>query len=260
MLKDENHDYSQKYPMVQRTPTELSFIEMEVRHGEGVLRLDPNQAILGALAEDLPLGSPCVPSILSGEPGYLLRTNEVEIGLTKEELYRFFCKNLRPAEFFSLARKVGIFYELNGKFYEEDSGFAIDPQYGPAEEAERARVAHLPHLLVALHRDPVPEKDWSLRPHSIVSQYVANIIRHDQLIEGRVMHVLPLHPLPSEQPTRMKLFNNVVGVTITKDGVMRAYGPMDSFESESDLRRELPEGGTYLIGSVHSSAVPGDDW
>ena len=216
--------FSERYPLIGHRDTGLSAVQYEVWDATGRLQLDPTTALKAGMSESLRLGQPALPSILSGELGYLFRTNEVEIPLTAAELYRLFRFNLRPEEFRKLAETVGVFYEINSKFYDEDSGLAIDPKFNAAEERALAAEAHLPHLFV------IQDSAGMLNAHTIVDQSTADRLRHDFLIDGVPTRALPLQPLADVPAAELGLFGNVVGIVEREDEV-RAYGP---FEFEND--------------------------
>jgi hypothetical protein len=127
---------SNKYPPKNRRPNPLlSVITLEIAWKDGSLQLDPNGAAVAAHEESLPLGEPCFASDLSGAPGYEYRTDDITLALARDELYRFLRHDLTPAEFFTLAEKFGVFFEIHDDFYNETTGRALQP-YRSAREAD----------------------------------------------------------------------------------------------------------------------------
>ena len=126
--------FSNKYPPKNRQKTTVeSIVEVEVQWAEGLRRMDMNEACIAAQRESLPLGTPCKPSDISGKPGYIYRTSDLELALTRDELYRFMRHNLDAKEFFALAERFGICFELHDDFYDEATGKAVQPYYGPRD-------------------------------------------------------------------------------------------------------------------------------
>lgn len=112
---------------IGRVNTGLGVLQLEIVHGSGVLRMDPNTAVQAGYEGDLKLGETVAPSSISGAPGYLYRSSEMQLALTLEELYRFLRRNLRPDEFLGLYRQFGSFFEIHDDFYDETTGEALQP-------------------------------------------------------------------------------------------------------------------------------------
>lgn len=121
--------FSSRFPPKNRTTNALGPIQLQIDYQGGRLELDPNSAIIAVLEGTLAVGAPLAGtvSVISGEPAYLYRTDEIELALTKEELTRLLKRDLKPVEFFVLALTYGVFYELHDDFYEEESGIALQP-------------------------------------------------------------------------------------------------------------------------------------
>ena len=117
------------YPnlVMGRVDTGLDAVELHVVHSKGTLRMDANTALVYAATGTLPLGGPIGPSCLSGQPGFLFRTCEVQLLLTEEELYRILRRDLWPDEVLSLRRRFGSFFEVNDEFYYQTAGVAKHP-------------------------------------------------------------------------------------------------------------------------------------
>jgi hypothetical protein len=134
----------------------MDILVIEVAHADGTLRTDPNgaaaTAVYGATGTDInaenssasgsawvqfsiiPLRKltpiPGCISILSGNPGLILRTHDVEITMTAEEIHRLFDHSLREDEYFALRDHYGIFYEIHDDFYDLETGTALQPVTG----------------------------------------------------------------------------------------------------------------------------------
>jgi len=120
--------FSDRYPPKNRRTNALSAIEIQIVTEGGVVNLDPNRAAVAACLENLPLGQASHPSDLSGVPGFEYRTDEITLVLSRDELYRFLRHDLRPDEYFTLAEKYGVFFEIHDDFYDEVTGVAIQPK------------------------------------------------------------------------------------------------------------------------------------
>jgi hypothetical protein len=119
-------EYSDQYPAANRPETAWPYskIDISVLSAAGQKLFDPNTLAIAIHRAELdnlvPLGN--VRSDLSGEPALLVGYDEVELALTIDELKRLGCRILEAGEFFKLAEKYGIFYEISGKFYDEETG------------------------------------------------------------------------------------------------------------------------------------------
>jgi hypothetical protein len=131
-MDDEFTQYSKSNPPRNRKKTGLKNIEIEVVGRDKTTRLDPNGAILVVIElpkKGLPFGEPDekYPSLLSGGPGYLYRTPEVEIALSSGELISLLARDLKPGQFKALSKHFGLFFEIHQDFYDEASGEALQP-------------------------------------------------------------------------------------------------------------------------------------
>lgn len=120
-------DNTDRYPPVGRIETGLGVVQVQIVHSKGTLRMDANSAHVYAVTSTLPLGGPVGPSCLSGQPGFLLRTCEMQLLLTEAELYRVLRRDLHPDEVFSLRRRFGSFFEVDEAFYHKVTGVALQP-------------------------------------------------------------------------------------------------------------------------------------
>jgi hypothetical protein len=120
--------YSTKYPPKNRKQTGVEGINIEFEDGEKKLMSTPNDVVVMAFNETLPITGPTVgQSCISGRPGYIYRTEEVELVLAADEMVRLVRRELQPAEFKSLLSSYGMFFEIHGDFYDPDTGVALQP-------------------------------------------------------------------------------------------------------------------------------------
>lgn len=112
---------------VGRVDTGLGPFQVNIVHGMGTVRVDPSTAIQLAISESLVLGPPVGYSVLSGGPGYLYRTHEMQLLLTNGELNRLVRHNLAPEEYFRLRQRFGEFFEIEDSFYDPLTGTALQP-------------------------------------------------------------------------------------------------------------------------------------
>jgi hypothetical protein len=119
--------YPSVFPHVGRVDTGLAAVQIQIVHSKGTLKLDANSAVFAAHTGALELGGPVAPSTLSGEPGYIYRSCEMQLVFTREELYRFMRHDLLPEEYRLLHGKFGSFFEIEPDFYDEVTGEALAP-------------------------------------------------------------------------------------------------------------------------------------
>jgi hypothetical protein len=153
-----NLDSETSRPAIQtgRVDTGLGPLQIQIVDSTGTYLFDPNTVKLAVLAAETPalfgtekvnglaptaklrystekevrieplnLAKPVGPSDLSGEPGYLYRTHDVQILLTKEELCRLVLRRLFPSEALQLLKRFGEFFEIHNDFYDPDTGEAF---------------------------------------------------------------------------------------------------------------------------------------
>jgi len=132
--ENEPRVWSEKYPPVNRKPNlSLGPVTMLLLGASTEIRSNPNELAMLSQTETLELGSPTDFSMLSGDPGYIYKDDEVSLVLSLPEMYRFLKFNLRPEEYFKLARRFGVFYAISGKWYDEDTGIACQPFTGKSD-------------------------------------------------------------------------------------------------------------------------------
>ena len=117
------------YSFVNRFKTGLEVLELEVLWENGKFQGDPNKFAVVSYQESIELGNPITVSDLSSEPAYVYRSKNIELGLTKNELYRFLRKNLDSDEQQLLLKQFGDFYEIGTSFYSKE-GYAWQPKEG----------------------------------------------------------------------------------------------------------------------------------
>jgi len=122
------HVFSERYPPVNRKPTGLQMLEIQMVDRVGAVNLDPNRAAELGYLKAIPVRHPAFRSVLSGRPGYLYRTYDgIEVALAEDEMVRLLRHALRPAEVLSLHRQFGAFFETHADFYDENTGVAVQP-------------------------------------------------------------------------------------------------------------------------------------
>lgn len=137
------------YEPRNRKPDSLPILQIEVEHDDGVAKTNPNGIAVSAMlgiksrALDIPDGflttdtnifdptslSPLrdAKSIISGLPAVLYRSEDYELALTSDELFRFMKHALLPAEYFALRDHVGMIHEIHEDFYDPETGAAFQP-------------------------------------------------------------------------------------------------------------------------------------
>lgn len=126
--------FSEKFPPINRISSGLGTIDIDIQDAKGVKRYSPNTLAIALIEGELSHLEPIpgVSSVISKKPAFGYTTDEVQLALTFEELTRLVGRSLRPAEFFTLAVKYGVFFEIHDDFYDEDTGKALQP----ADETE----------------------------------------------------------------------------------------------------------------------------
>jgi len=118
--------FSDKFPPRNRPATnrELGVIDIVIHSGNGIGKFDPNSLSFAAQTDELaklvPLDARL--SDISGKPAVVVETDDVEIALTPDEAQRHALHALTPSEFFALAERYGVFYNISRRFYDEETG------------------------------------------------------------------------------------------------------------------------------------------
>lgn len=238
---------SAKYPLHQGKQTGVTAPFVELTNAHVARTLDPAELLQAVRKDDVHWGTPVVDSILSGKRGYLFRTEQVELALTAGEICRLVLRNLTRVEFFRLATRVGVFQEISGEFYNEDTGWALAPRFVDADEAVRVSGSNRPRLLM------IEDLDGNLRPHSITSQeraeQFAAEVREKYGIGAEVVEFAG----PSN-PWRADPFDNAIALHYGPNGEMRAYG---RFANEQAASEFWPRDGGFGYGTrVQVMSVP----
>ena len=128
------------HPPKNRLAEPLELLRIEIRHADGVLVVDPNNFLLAEFKGQLGGLRPAEKwrSVLSGAPGVLWRSHDVEAALTVDELRRLARRALMPDEALALIERYGMFYEVHDDFYDPDGGVAFQPVDDDAYERELA--------------------------------------------------------------------------------------------------------------------------
>lgn len=243
---------SSKYPLHREMYTGVKAPLVEIDDGQKIIRLDPTVLLHRVRVGDLQLAlaSPIDDSILSGKPAYRFRTEQVELALTIEEISRLVLRNLTPAEFFQLATRVGVFQEICGAFYDEETGKALAPRFSDSAEAAR-KLRSQPHLLL------IEDLDGNLRPHSITSleqaeQFAADV-REKYELRAEVMDFSG-----PANAWRADPFDNAIALHFGPEGQMRAYGRFANEQAASEFRPQdggFGYGAKVLVMSVPATAI-----
>jgi hypothetical protein len=121
--------YSAKYPPKNRAPASgLKDNQILIASQGQRLMLDVLSTSRLANVKNEPamthlnIGNPLGASALSKKPGYGVRTNEISLILTKEELVRLLLRRLTSEEYNRLVHQFGVFYEISDKYYDESTG------------------------------------------------------------------------------------------------------------------------------------------
>lgn len=126
--------YSRRFPPKNREDTGVSLVQIELHDAMGKLILDPNRMALCAYTRQLPVAERTdMASFLSGKPALRLKTDEVSVLLTKDEIMRMYRHDLTPSEVRNLLDHFGAFHEIHDDFYDEQTLGALQPmaQRGP---------------------------------------------------------------------------------------------------------------------------------
>lgn len=119
--------FSNRFPPKNRPSNELHYLDIQVEDAFTVRSMNPNEAAMMAHQGSLLLEDP-VPgrvSDISGEPGYIYRTNEIELCLTKDELSALMRHRLDKRQYSALVQRFGVFFEIHCDFYDESDYEAV---------------------------------------------------------------------------------------------------------------------------------------
>ncbi|MGA7802307.1 MAG: hypothetical protein WCC36_16030 [Gammaproteobacteria bacterium] len=122
------------HPPRNRSDTPLPAHQIEIEDRQGRVRSASGDALLVAAAGDyggikpLDIGQPGPLSVLCGEPGYLYRSADVQIPLTRDELLRLVFSALTADEYFKLREIYGQFREIDTDCYDPETGAARQPK------------------------------------------------------------------------------------------------------------------------------------
>lgn len=126
--------YSHSFPPKNRVNTPLKILRIEIRHADGVLVTDPNEAIMKAVDGDLLHLAPLKDKVsdISQKPAVIYAADDLEVAVTPEELDRLVRHDLTPQEFLCLRDKYGVAFEWHDDFYDLDTGFSFQAVAGRA--------------------------------------------------------------------------------------------------------------------------------
>lgn len=115
--------------------------DIEIAWEEAAIRTSRDN-LVQALCQGVTWGPPSRPSVISGQPGYRVRTHEFVFILTYDELRRVMLHSLTPPEYFALVERYGLFSDIDERFYCTDTGAAVMPVVTPpvamSQQAEPA--------------------------------------------------------------------------------------------------------------------------
>ncbi len=125
------------YHPKNRKDKKLDILDIEVESSEGIKLFDPNSiAMMAATGEYQNITPiPNLKSEISKKPAYKIRTDDIELHLSFEEMDRFFRRSLRKREVAYLIETYGMFYEIHGDFYVD--GVAWQPIEIPSETKQK---------------------------------------------------------------------------------------------------------------------------
>jgi hypothetical protein len=106
------------------------------RSGEPINELSDGAKVFNPLAL---VPRPDVPSMLSGEPSVSYFADDVKVDVTPDELYRLIARELTPEEHRLLLGRFGMFWEIDGHYYDPSTGdsYRVMDQREQAVEVRR---------------------------------------------------------------------------------------------------------------------------
>lgn len=215
--------FSNRFPPKNRPSNELHYLDIQIEDAGEVKSMDPNRAAMLAHQGGLVLADP-VPgrvSDISGEPGYIYRTNEIELCLTQDELGALMRHRLHKREYSALVQRFGVFFEIHSDFYDESDFEAVpDPFEVRNNELQTYRLDQTnswgaqdrKYRIIVDEHASAEAKDSRLSQHSrtTYSDYVGaraevrqRLMNRQEAIrvelkqlEYNLMYLDDLHPLP----------------------------------------------------------------
>lgn len=153
------------YPARNRVSPALPLPRIEVTDANGTIATTPNglvgcviwgssgeqpKTMSGEPVDQLQDGSrvfnplglvprPDVPSVLSGEPSVSYFADDVKMDVTPEELYRLIARELTLDEYRALLDRFGMFWEIDGHYYDPDTGASFRVMEDVAQPAVATR-------------------------------------------------------------------------------------------------------------------------
>lgn len=245
--------YSAKYPPRGQRVTGRPAGRIEIEDNRGDMQISIRDLAYRAYAgpDALQLRHPLTWSELSGLPAYTVRLQYVELALNAHEICRLVLYRLTPGEFFALARKYGVFYEISSKFYDEETGKAHDTGSLFAEENYDEIEESMAHVVVV-------ENNYKLTPHS-VSTHARAVEMVEGFSESYRLKAFAVPLLPPAERSELQPFANIVALHVHEDNELRAYGP---FPTEMQALAFIPANGhecpirDIRVASVESSYFP----
>lgn len=122
------------YPARNRRATALPAGSIEIEDRGGAVKRLEGEAVLVAMAGEysghkpLAVGEPGFESLLCGEQGYLLRTEDVEVPLTLREIVHLLLNALAPEQYLKLRETYGLFGPIGEDYYDPQTAKAKQPK------------------------------------------------------------------------------------------------------------------------------------
>ena len=122
------------YPIKNRQADALPEGVVEIIDAAGTAKRFEGENLLVACAshysdfKPLKLGEPGMTSLLSGEPGYAVGVEDLRVGLTLDEFIHLALNALNPSQYETLRETYGLFSLIDTRYYEPDTGKALQPK------------------------------------------------------------------------------------------------------------------------------------
>lgn len=130
--------FSHQFSPRNRASTGLGVLGITVEDAKGISEYDPTRLVIACAEGELKGLVPLAGTVsdISGQPAVVLSTSELRLALTPDELQRLVFRSLSPREFFALAYKYGVFFEIHDDFYDEETGVALQPKDSDVKSSE----------------------------------------------------------------------------------------------------------------------------
>jgi hypothetical protein len=108
----------------------MRFLEIQIQDATAQHRFDRNGIVLACVRGEHKTWRP-IPdfsSELSSVDAVWYRSEDLQLRLSPDEVYRLVRASLRPEEYYRLRERYGIFFEIQGDFYDPRTGTALQPR------------------------------------------------------------------------------------------------------------------------------------